>query len=689
MIRCAILVSSALLVLQTICAAEQSGIYGFIRNRSGTPLPDAEVLVQSEATGARWRTSADVDGRYSLPGLIPGRYKATVRLAGFRTVSRVGMVLASEKGEALDFEMDLIVLHQMITVTGSGDSVDPSSGESLLLTRDGPGSTLPANGRDFRSSFDVMPGVAVVPAAVSDAGQFTANGQRPNSNSFRVDGVNANNGAGGSNLPGSFPGASLPAMTAIGTTENLVSPENTQSVEFRTSSFAPEFGERPGAESFVTTRSGSDDFHGALVGHWRDSSWNARDWFANSHRLAYPRPFYQNAGAVFGGPIRRNRTYFFAAAERTKVSDRGLQLTVVPSLTARESAPRLLKWFLRGFSLPTGPDFGNGQAEGLVPLGRIGKLSSYNLRFDHSLGAAGNLFTRIGYSPSSSVSEHISASEGDFNWRNATVGLTASTRSGTIHDIRFNFSASVFSSRYAGNPWGSQAFYLSGGMFPGDPDSILPSKTEYATTVSALSVPGLGQFSSGGTGTSRQDQWEFRETMSRGMGRHQFRAGIDYIRLKPSRNAIIRNAVGFASDLQSLLDGKPLPVTYSEVPRSGGVSHTISTFVQDTVRLGEAVNVVYGARWELTPPTGEHLQLPTISGVWAGNKWQELYTGDINGAAHCLDAGLLQLSGIATALQRIADAKPLCFHFLYLVAFHRQWLAGLFGFPDPSRIRAG
>lgn len=170
-----------LAVLLVQAAFGQSGVYGFIRNRDATPLPGADVLVQSEASGARWKTTANAGGRYAVSALPSGRYKVTARLAGFRTVTRVGIVLEEQRGEPLDFEMDLTGLHQMITVVGARDDIDPSSGDSLLLTREGTGATLPVNGRDFRSSFDVMPGVAIVPAAVSDAGQFTSNGQRPSS----------------------------------------------------------------------------------------------------------------------------------------------------------------------------------------------------------------------------------------------------------------------------------------------------------------------------------------------------------------------------------------------------------------------------------------------------------------------------------------------------------------------------
>ena len=157
--------------------------------------------------------------------------------------------------------------------------------------------------------FDLAPGVVVTPAGVSDGGQFSSDGQRPNANAFRVDGVSVNAGLGSGTLPGSFPGMSLPAMSGIGNTENLGLPETAQSVELRESDFAPESGERPGATALITTRSGSNAFHADVFGNVRDSSWNARDWFANTEGLAYPRPSWaipasfwvDRSGAI--GPI--------------------------------------------------------------------------------------------------------------------------------------------------------------------------------------------------------------------------------------------------------------------------------------------------------------------------------------------------------------------------------------------------
>jgi len=618
-----LLVAIALLFGTRLPAADQSMIYGVVEDATGQALAGADVRIQGEFTGARWKLTSDNEGRYSVAALPAGEYKITVRFPGFRTVSKVGAALKAGQELQLDFAMELLTLHQVVTVVGGREDLDPSGGDSLLMTRDGPGSDLPANGPDYRVLFDLLPGIVVTPAGTSDGGQFASNGQRPNAHAFLVDGVSANTGVGGSALPGSFPGASLPAMSAGGSTEELGSSADTQSVELRPSSFAPESGGRMGAEADVITRSGSNEFHGELFGNARDSSWNARDWFANSYGLAYPRPKYGDIDAVLGGPIWRNRTYFFLSIEHSELHDGGLELTPVPSLAARQDAPPQLQQILSSFPLPVGPDLGGGEAVGLMQLGRATTVGTYSGRIDQVLGSWGALFVRYARSISASSSSQVEAIQGDSDWQSTTIGITAGRSAGAIQEIRFNYSGANFFSRSTAagidDVWASL------------PNLPTPSSAS-SYPVLALSIPDLGQFLDGDFGmTARQDQWQFRDTVSAEIRRHQLRFGPDYIRLQPARNLGLTSIIAQASSLQGLLQGDPLTVTISQLPQLGSRVQIGSLFAQDTFRVNENLNLVYGVRWELTPPAGAQV-LPSISGLWSGTDWITQDTG-INGSA--------------------------------------------------------
>ncbi len=618
-----VLLVAGILLAAALFASDRSIIYGIVQDPTGHVLAGADVRIQSASTGARWRLTSDDTGHYFVAALPPGEYKVTVRLPGFRTVSKIGVVLEAAQELRLDFAMELLSLHEVVTVVGGRDDLDPSGGDSLLVTRDGPGSTLPANGPDYRMLFDLLPGIVVTPAGANDGGQFTSNGQRPNAHAFLVDGVSANNGVGGSALPGSFPGASLPAMSAGGSTEELGSSGDTQSVELRTSSFAPEYGGRMGAQAQVVTRSGANEFHGEIFGNARDSGWNAQDWFANSYGLAYPRPKYGDVDAVLGGRIWRNRTFFFLSIEHSELDDSGIELTPVPSLAARQDAPAQLQGILSAFPLPIGPDLGGGEALGLMALGRATTVGTYSGRIDQTLGSWGALFVRYARSISASSSSQVEAIQGDSDGQSLTIGLTAGRPAGAIQEIRFNYSGANFFSRstLAGLDDVSAAF----------PNIPSPTWTS-SYPVLALSIPYLGQFLTGDAGlTARQGQWEFRDTVSTEIRRHQLRFGLDYIRLQPARSYPLTSILGEAPSLESLLQGDPLTVTISQLPQFGSRVQVGSLFAQDTFRVNENLNLVYGVRWELTPP-GALVPIPTVSGLWSGSDWITQNTG-INGTA--------------------------------------------------------
>lgn len=574
-------------------AEETASVTGVIRNSQDNGLQGVEVQVQNELTGARWRTFSDEEGNYRLAGLLPGTYRVRARMPGFRTVSRNDVAIAAGDSISLDFGLEMIALHETITIVSGGHEIDPASGDALVLSRDARGSELPSNGRDFRTSFDLMPGVIITPAGVSDAGQFTSEGQRPNANTFRVDGVSANTGVGGSTLPGSFPGASLPAMNAIGTTENLVSSDSTQSVELRTSNFAPEFGERPGSLVSIQTRAGSAEFHGSVSLQARHNGWTANDWFANSRGLSYPRSMYGNLNGVLGGPIIRNRTFFFISGEASALRDAGIQLTAVPSMSARSIAPAPLSDLLEAVPLPTGPDLGNGQAEGLLAMSRYAVAKNASGRIDHALGTTAHLFGRYSWAPSMSRAQRFPLMQGDFGWQSVTTGGTFGRK--TIHDVRWNYSRADF---YAGKD-GRNEIALFG------PGTGLIALTfdffDAAGGPGALSIPNVGNFVWGDWGRARQDQWEARYSLSRVSGNHQFRAGIQYLFLSPWRQNLRSFAWGTAPSLQSILDGEPVRLQLSVSGRSTPVNIG-SLFVQDTFRINDSLQLVYGVRWEITPP---------------------------------------------------------------------------------------
>src|SRR5262249_45474316 len=156
-----------------------------------------------------------------------------------------------------------------------------------------------------------------------DQGQFSVNGQRADANYFTVDGVSANFG-----VTGYFPlvqagGGSLPALSVSGGTNSLVSVDAMQELRLQTSSFAPEFGRPPGGQIAIVTRSGTNGLHGSASEYFRSGALDATDWFANANHLDKPDERQHDFGGVLGGPIARDRTFFFASYEGLRLHQPG------------------------------------------------------------------------------------------------------------------------------------------------------------------------------------------------------------------------------------------------------------------------------------------------------------------------------------------------------------------------------
>ncbi len=260
-----------------------------------------------------------------------------------------------------------------------------------------------------------MPGATVTPASISAGGQFTVNGQRPNANSFRVDGMNANIGVGILAMPGALPGDSLPGMSTIGGMQSLASKEETETVELRTADLDPEFGDRPGAQINVSTRAGTNEFHGAVFGYMRPRALDSQDWFARGASANLPSASLNGWGGGLGGPIWRNHTFFFASFERTDVHDSALQIIAVPSSAAR--ANPLLAAYLPLFETfpdPTGRALTANESVGYSPLQKVAAVTNRSIRIDQSFGPKWQAFARYSDVPSSSTNSELGTAYSSF-----------------------------------------------------------------------------------------------------------------------------------------------------------------------------------------------------------------------------------------------------------------------------------
>ena len=182
---------------------------------------------------------------------------------------------------AINFTLPIGAVAETVTVEGGAPLVNTESGSVSTVIDQQFVENLPLTGRSFNTLLQLTPGVVIAPSSSSNQSQFSIAGQRTSANNFLIDGVSANFGVSHSSLVGDVRDGSAQAFSALGGTSSLVSVEALQEFRVETSSFAPEFGRSPGGQVILTTRSGTNDFHGGLYEYFRNNVLDANDWFAN------------------------------------------------------------------------------------------------------------------------------------------------------------------------------------------------------------------------------------------------------------------------------------------------------------------------------------------------------------------------------------------------------------------------
>src|SRR5262249_23476798 len=153
-------------------------------------------------------------------------------------------------------------------------------------------------------------------------------------------------------------GGALPALSAAGGTNSLVSVDAMQEFRIQTSSFASEFGRTPGGQISIVTRSGKNAFHGTLFEYFQNDKLDARDWFVNFNGLPKPAERQNDFGGVLGGPVRKHKTFFFFSYEGLRLRQPATEQSVVPDAASRQQAQAAMRPYLNAFPAPNGGSLG-------------------------------------------------------------------------------------------------------------------------------------------------------------------------------------------------------------------------------------------------------------------------------------------------------------------------------------------
>ena len=592
----------AALNLSAYGQAETGTIYGSVTDPSDAVVPSATVRLIDVDRGSDTEVTTGNSGLYTLASVRPGHYQMEVEKTGFKLFRLTEITVNVQHNLEQNFKLALGSASETITVEAGAVSLNTADATISTLIDNRFVENMPLNGRSFSGLIDLTPGVVLVPNNFFEQGQFSVNGQRPDANYFTVDGVSANLGtpAGGNFIQGGT--GQLPTTSAFGGMSNLVSLDALQEFRIQTSTFAPEFGRTPGAQVSVVTKSGTNAFHGTVFEYFRNDVLDANDWFFNNKSVKKAALRQNDFGGVLGGPIVKDKMFFFGSYEGLRVRQPHLANTYVPTLATRTTAPTLVQPLLDAFPLPTpgGQDFSDGTAAFTRGYSDPSSLDSYSGRIDYVPSERLTLFGRYSESPSSLVQRaglqfsYANVLYNDDRTRTVTIGADGMISLHLINELRFNYSLSRANEFLRLDNFGGAVPPSSSALFPTG-QTLSHSEFEF---VGDFNPYGL-LFDVGPIANNAQHQINVIDNLSWVKGAHQLKVGTDYRRLRPQQGSVAYQQIFIFGSLPVVLaNSAPVAAVVSATPNVQTVTSNWSLFAQDTYKVARNVTLTYGLRWE-------------------------------------------------------------------------------------------
>src|SRR5580692_4809637 len=310
-----------LLACLSLSAQQITGnIRGTVTDPTGALIQGAAVTARQAETGLSRSATTDRNGSYVLLELPVGHYHLHVAAKGFEEYEQDGITLNVDETASVSPHLAVGSEKQQVLVRADASLIEPTVTSMGKVVEQSELEDLPLNGRDFSQLGLLQPGVVPLTPGIAEAGgslragqAYAVNGQRPESNNFLIDGANNFNG-----VDGGF--VLKPPVDAI--------------TEFRilTHNASAEFGQSLGSTTNIITRSGTNQLHGTLWEFLRNDALDANNYFAQTKE-----PLKQNQfGAAAGGPIRKDKTFFFAYFEGFRNRQGETDSSTVPSLAERQ-----------------------------------------------------------------------------------------------------------------------------------------------------------------------------------------------------------------------------------------------------------------------------------------------------------------------------------------------------------------
>lgn len=554
-------------------------ISGRIEDQSGAVLPGASVTVKNLDTSVSRTSITDEAGRYYAPNLSLGQYEVRVEMPGFSTAVRSGIHLTVGREAVVNLQMRVGQVSEDITVTGEAPLIETTSASTGGLINETQMRNLPLNGRSFIELATMTPGVQIAQTGGrgSSTGfgvKLSVNGSRYTANLFTIDGTQINDQF---NQAGSASG-------------NVMGVEAIREFQVLTNSFSAEYGRHTGAVINAATKMGSNQLHGSVFEFLRNDNLDARNFFDPGKKPEFKRNQF---GASLGGPIIRDKTFFFGNYEGLRERLGRTLIWTVPTAQLRASqVDPAIRPFLESYPLPNGRQFDANRAE-LVTGGRRATDEDYAVgRIDHNFSSKSTVFGR-------------------YTFNQASVNDPGRVTAGQITETRFQFvtleHSYVFTPRllnriqlgYSRSRLAAYDYVLPGIKLP------RTTFTDITRGIATITVQGFSSW--GGTTTNPKyhafNDYQLNEQVSYTRGSHNMKFGG--VIERPEYNLISDfTSMGeyvFNSVVPDFVNNRVLRFS-SVLPGSDAVrglrQFVIGTYFQDDFRVRPNFSFNLGIRYE-------------------------------------------------------------------------------------------
>ena len=602
-------------VLLALCLSIQGQtptgtISGVVSDSSGARVAGAAVQLVNSETGEQRAVKSGDSGNYVFTNVPAGNYALNAEVSGFKREQRTGVRLEVNQNARVDFALQLGQITESVQVSGDVTQVDTRSVQLGGTVDTRRVRELPLNGRNVYDLMVLMPGVSNVSTSLTgnnDANRMNVNGARSRDNNFYLDGAfnNALFRNGGNQAP---------------------NPDAVEEYHLITSNFDAEYGRLPGSVTNILTRSGTNSFHGSVFEFLRNDKVNARNFFQADVNALKRNQF----GFAFGGPVRKNRTFFFASYQGLRLRTANfVNGSLVPTAQQRAgdfSALPASKW-------PIDPLTGKAFPGGLIPAARLDPVAQSILntlvplpnnadgtfsasegapvnddqgvaKVDHQLTDKNKISATLFLDRSTSTLPFASATDipnwalstANYKQNNVVVSDQWILSPTVVNQARFNYTLNEFGNQSSvRTSWPDFGSKVTLGALPARPPQIF--------------VNGYWQAGTYGDQTQPQRNFGLSETLSLVRGTHTVKLGglVLWNHFREVGSWLGAGQVRFTGSATKNAQADFLLGAANTFRQNSGLNRDFqqtnsSLFVQDDWKAFRRVTLNLGLRWELNPP---------------------------------------------------------------------------------------